>query len=436
MKLEVKYDMNHRVFLLIPLLVLGSCTFSNKKKDVVVCTDMAVVVEKKEKPVDIGRKDIPIYNELSGIKNKLSEIADSIKFCALASEPLLDGSRVADVALTDSDIFVIWQIDAIYRFDHMGRFKNKIGALGQGPEEYVQLGKDLLVNEEQGTITIVDVAQMKMKMYDYDGIFLNGTSIVGGRMTSLAKMDAETYIVRTLDSERYKPDCPALRLMDVSGKTIKMFKSSLYPITKDNVRGWHYGPMENALWEYGGHFYTLEYGNDTIYRVDKNQLVADRTLSGTKYRPSMHDLFHSGSGEKRLLLPIMMRPNSGIFESDRFVLFRCYEEGRKKYFLVYDKTDGQVYQSFHEDAPIKERSEEKLSAYFTDDLVSGMPFTPEYRSGDKIIGWLSASDIVENRDKILQFVETRTSTEAVRFREIVTTITEEDNPVLMIVKLK
>lgn len=427
--------MNRLALLFVSLLALGSCTFFNSNREVAAVVDTIVVVENKEKPVDIGRKDFPIYDKLSGIKNKLSEIADSIEFCALAPDPLLDGTFVADVALTDSDVFVIWRIDAIYRFDRAGRFKNKIGSLGQGPEEYAQFGDNLMVDEEQRTVTVVDAGQIRIKTYDYDGKLLKSVPIPNRYATSLIKMDAGTYIVRTVDSERYRPNCPALRLMDVSGKLIKTYKSHLYPITKDKEKGWHYGPMQNSLWEYNGHFYTLEYGNDTIYRVDKNQLVADRTLSGTNYRPSMYNLFHSGSGDKRLLLPMMMRPNSDIFESDRFVLFRCFEES-KRYFMVYDKTDGQVYQSLHEDAPVRERTGEKLSAYFTDDLVSGMPFTPEYRSGEKIIGWLSAPEIVENREKILQFAETCTSAEAARFREIVTRMKEDDNPVLMIVKLK
>lgn len=427
--------MKYAIFLLIILSLLDSCTVSNRDKEEQVCADTVGIVEKKEKPVDIGRRDIPIYDELSGIKNKLSDIADGIEFCALSSEPLLDGSRVDDVTLTDSDIFVIWTIEAVYRFDNRGVFKNKIGSLGQGPEEYVQVGNGLLVDGDRETVTVIDVGQLKMKTYDYNGVFLKSASI--GRYTgSLVRMDAETYIVRTTSSEFHRPNCPIIRLMDATGKVIKTYKSSFYPIPKDNVRGWHYGPMESSLWEYDGHFYTLEYGNDTIFRIEKDQLLADRTLSGSKYRPSKHDLFHSGSGEKRLLCPIMMRPNSGIFESDRFVLFRCYEEGRKVYFGVYDKTDGKVYQSLHENAPLNERRGEKRSDYFIDDLVSGMPFKPEYSSGNKIIGWLSASDIVENRDKILQFVVTRTSEEAIRFREIVTNITDEDNPVLMIVKLK
>lgn len=421
-------------FLFIVLLLLCvACSTRGKNRVNDKKTDSLIVVVKK--PVYIDRKDIPVYDEISGIKNKLSEIAEKIEFCALANEPLLDGSLVSDVALIDSNVFLSWKVNAIYRFNRSGAFENKVGSSGQGPGEYVQLGGVLQLDENKKTITAIDVARLKANTYSYKGDFLESFQI-GRYATSLVKMDSCTYIVRTQDSERYRPGCAALRLIDTKGKIIQNFKSHLYPVKKDNTRDWHYGPNENAVWQYNDRFYSLEYGNDTIFRIEGDDLVADRTLSGNKFRPSLHNLFHSSNSGKRLLIPIMMRPNSGVFESDRFVLFRCYEEDKKLYFLVYDKTDGKVYQSLHEDAPRVKQTNMVLSAYFTDDLVSGMPFNPEYRSGNKLIGWLSASDMVENRQKILQFMETRSSSETSHFRKIVENIREEDNPVLMIVKLK
>ena len=83
--------MNRLALLFVSLLALGSCTFSNSNREVAAVVDTIVVVENKEKTVDIGRKDLPIYDKLSGIKNKVSEIADSIDFCALA--PDLSGGQ-------------------------------------------------------------------------------------------------------------------------------------------------------------------------------------------------------------------------------------------------------------------------------------------------------------------------------------------------------
>lgn len=420
------------LFITLSLLIVG-CSNGSKKEKNNEKTDSLLIEIKK--PVDIGRKDIPIYDEIAGIKNKLSEIAENIEFCALANEPLLDGSLVSDVTLTDNDIFLSRGVEAVYRFNRSGTFENKVGSLGQGPAEYAQLGGLLQIDENEKTITVIDAAQLKAKTYSYDGHFLRSFRI-GRDATTLAMMDTSLYIVRTKDSERYRPGSTILRLMDNKGKVVKTFKSHIYPVEKGNTKDWHYGPMENALWKYGNHFYSLEYGSDTIFRIDGKELIADRTLSGNKFRPSLYELFHSSNSGKRLLIPLMMRPNSDVFESDRFVIFRCFEESKKLYFLVYDKTDGKIYQSLHENAPRVKQTDRVLSAYFTDDLVSGMPFNPEYRSGDKLIGWLSASDIVENRSKILEFMDTHASTQMDGFRKKVENMKEEDNPVLMIVKLK
>lgn len=51
--------MNRLALLFVSLLALGSCTFFNSNREVAAVVDTIVVVENKEKPVDIGRKVFP-----------------------------------------------------------------------------------------------------------------------------------------------------------------------------------------------------------------------------------------------------------------------------------------------------------------------------------------------------------------------------------------
>lgn len=426
-------------FLLSVLLLFCGCSNSKKNDTSGIAANSTSVITTDTiadacKIVDIGRKDIPVYDDCAGVKNKLSDIAQSIKFCALANKPLLDHELVADVALTDEDVFVMWKGDAIYRFDRSGAFKNNVGSRGQGPEEYVRLGAPITFDRKNNILYAIDIAQLKLISFDYDGNMLHRFPV--GRYDSpIECMDDSTFIVRTQDSQRYRPNTPAIRFMNAKGKIVRTHKSNIYPIKKDDAKNWHFGPTENTLWEHNGHFYSLEYGNDTIYRIENMDMIADRTLSGSKYRPSMYDLYHTDSGGKRILAPLLMLPNSGVFESDRFLILRYYDASGR-YFLIYDKTDGKVYQSLHDNGPRREKTGEMLSAYFTDDLVSGMSFTPEYQSNGELIGWLTADDVVKNRDKINQFIQQHPSDEGDSFLKLIENVEEEDNPILMIVKLK
>ena len=419
------------------LLIALLCSCTDRKKtgatdgiSVVNADTIAVPV----KTVDVGRKDIPIYSECAGVKTDLSEIAGKVEFCALAGEPPLNYEMVADIALTQEDIFILLGIDAVYRFDKSGRFINRVGSQGQGPGEYVRPGSPLLLDNDRKLIYILDVARQKIGSFGFDGTFIRDYP-AGNRISHLALLDSSTFIVRTNETERYRPHTPVVMFMDKKGQIIKKHPSHIYPIEQENTRDWHFGAEVNALWEYGGRYYSLEYGNDTIFRIEGTEIVPDRILSGKKYKPLQANLFHAGSGDKRIVAPLLMRPNSGIFESARFVLFRYYED-KGRYFLIYDKSDGQVYISRHADAPRQGKSNEILSSYFTDDLVSGLPFSPEYQSDGKLIGWLPAADIIRKRSEILQFIREHPSEESARFKDIVTNIKEEDNPVLMTVTLK
>lgn len=417
------------------LLFLCSCS-SHKKadKDNDVLENIPDTVIEVAKVVDIGRKDLPVYDECVGVKNKLSDIAEKIEFCALANEPSLNDELIGDIALTDEDIFILWKIDAVYRFNKSGDFMNKVGTKGQGPEEYIQPTGPFALDRLGKLLYVLDVAKRKICCYNYDGTFVKNIP-AGNRPSEISLTDSSMFIMRTNDQDRYYPNTLALKFIDQNGKMVKSYKSTIYPIERENSNDWHYGSGPDPLWEYDGTYYSLEYGNDTIFRIEGTDMIADRTLSGTKYKPSLHDYFHSGTGDKRIIAPLLMLPNSCIFESSRFVLFRYYEE-KSRHFLVYDKTDGKVYISQHDDAPRLKRTGAILSAYFTDDLVSGMPFNPEYQSNGKLIGWLAASDIMEKRDEILQYIESHPSEESIRFKDIVVNMEEEDNSVLMIVTLK
>lgn len=111
---------------------------------------------------------------------------------------------------------------------------------------------------------------------------------------------------------------------------------------------------------------------------------------------------------------------------------------KERNFLVYNKATGEISRTFHKDAPKLKigRSEILKSDYFTDNLVSGMSFDPQYQSRGRGIGFITSTDLIENKDKILDFIRNHPSEEGEHLKEIVNHIDEMDNSVLMIVDFK
>jgi hypothetical protein len=74
--------------------------------------------------------------------------------------------------------------------------------------------------------------------------------------------------------------------------------------------------------------------------------------------------------------------------------------------------------------------------FFTDDVVSGLPFDPQYQSQQEAIALIPAFEIYNKKDCILESIKNNPSKEAEKLKDIVQNITEMDNPVVMIIKFK
>ena len=179
----------------------------------------------------------------------------------------------------------------------------------------------------------------------------------------------------------------------------------------------------------------MEVGADTIFRIKKDSLIPSSVLSG-KYKINDIDehFIRKMRNDKLDLLSVILRPNSGIFESDRFMIFRLMSM-KELFFMVYNKTTKQFHRTFYKNAK-KTRSGIMLMDYFTDNIISGLPFNPKYQSHGKALALFPALDICERKQEILDFISSHPSEEAAKLKALVQNIKETDNPIVMIVKFK
>ncbi|GHT61444.1 hypothetical protein AGMMS50239_12360 [Bacteroidia bacterium] len=100
----------------------------------------------------------------------LDSIIDTIEYVKLATNDENLIGEISQILLTDSLIIVTDKeiAKSIYVFDSNGNFKNKIGQMGQGPAEYVEISHVAMVpNKDQ--IAIIDRPQKKVHYFNYLG---------------------------------------------------------------------------------------------------------------------------------------------------------------------------------------------------------------------------------------------------------------------------
>lgn len=86
------------------------------------------------------------------------------------------------------DFYWLISDNLIYKFDKSGHFLQHIGAIGQGPKEYVS-AKVIQPVEKEHSLYVMDYFGRKMTVYDFDGRFLRSF-----------KLPEETW----MDNFRYK----------------------------------------------------------------------------------------------------------------------------------------------------------------------------------------------------------------------------------------
>jgi hypothetical protein len=106
-----------------------------------------------------------------------------------------------------------------------------------------------------------------------------------------------------------------------------------------------------------------------------------------------------------------------IDETNGYLLI-SYAHKNGKQFGVWDKKAEKFYRVF----------DESFGAYgFSDDIMGGIPFVPTYTTGSYLVSYIHAVKFIESSKNFGKDND---------FKEIVSKIKEEDNPILIIGKIK
>lgn len=296
----------------------------------------------------------------------MSELASDVRYFPLeTTDNCLLGNECSIIYAGNSIIAGDAQTRSFYRFDKNGKFMNKIGRQGQGPEEYA-VGLLFFTDPDNQKLYVQDFQDIIC--YGFNGKFLRripaphlnmGTGAVDGQ-GSILYCD-NNYFMR-------KDNPQQLFLIDENGKKLKIWKGYMEPGKKYGVNL----STRDVMYCYGGDIYFKPALENLIYKIDANR---KKTLAW-KFDCSGKDVDVSANeidpGKRFQSIAVQQ-----VFESDRY-FFVLYVLKNESFVGLYDKQK----KSFS-------------NVIIKDDLAAGFDFTPpgtglrNQLANARMVGYLS-----------------------------------------------
>lgn len=392
----------------------------------------------------------------------LSDAANDVEIIPLETtdKSIFDLKRIRNIVIGEEDIFIN-VTRRILRFNRNGKYIQDIGNFGQGPKDFLYcsgLGLDETAN-------ILYVAsnmsiENKIKSYLYNGeyintfqaekegvwlsgdanhresrdyVFVNGQHIFRRRLP-LPDPSKENWQVMIKDITNnlltYIYD-PAIlkyneKFMQNSGEQINRIKSyweSFSPVLNQ------YDEQVNLLFE----------ANDTIYEYSlSSNSFSPRYIINTGNRLSFEEMHIMDKSQKYFNNCIILKD---LLETRDF-LYLIAEKQNYSYLLRMNKETGEIQSKSRKGeikyAPIMQINyREVAEPEFSNDLCGGVSFYPDHHNEKEWIGVYNPEDLLENIDiNELEEKKVKLPDKRNQLVEVLKNTQIDDNPILMIVKLK
>ena len=306
---------------------------------------------------------------------KASDLMEAPEYVALETNDSCLIKRNPSFYATDDYIVSIAKRQ-IFLFDRKtGRFIREIGKAGQGPDEYQFTTSALPVDYERRTIAAS--GSKGLMRYDFEGRLVDQVASVPDKfMPDIAEVAPDLFAGYLFNSPE------KLLLFNRQGEVKRVFPN--YNVSEAMAMAVPY----HGYYRQGANIYLCEWFNDTIFTVLPDALVPHIVLERGAHQLSMERLAQGESKEMHFPLT--------AYESSHF-LFHTYAFDGQPYLFVYDKRS-------HEGV-LNQKAD-----LIADDFERRGAMRLSTVEGERFVGYIAAEDA--------------------------TALGEEDNPIVVIAKLK
>ena len=356
----------------------------------------------------------------------LSDIAERIEYIPLEFTPeCAIGNRIWQVYITTEDIFIMTGV--IYRFDKNGKFKNVIGKVGKGPGEFLNALAFAVDTVKQHIYVncnwIPDII-----IYDYDGHHVRTIKKGYTHSTEFYFFPETNHLVHIgIPIDFSNPVSFFVSVTDTENNRIlhKKYLLSYMQPSNHGVSG-HYGSLQRH-----NRLLISESMNDTIFAYSNGILSPYLILNYGKYKSNLKDEIAFAHGVKGAIDRYINAPYI-VEETDQFLFLYFFQGIEKRYLLKYDKYS-QEYATFK-----VKREEKNPIEIIYNDIDGGLPIiwrtVPRYNQLARIIHAYDMKEILTS--DFLSKSEAKDQQAKERLKNLVKSLEDEDNPVIMKVILK
>lgn len=352
-------------------------------------------------------------------KLKLSDIAESIEYIPLETcDDCLLGN-INGIKFTDEYVFIMGVGD-IFQFDHHGKFIRRLFRVGKGPGECY--ARDFAIDVVNSQIYVYDNFKFKYNIYNFDGEFINSFDDPNpDNNTGSHFMVQNNQLV--FEVSDYAIPQNFVMSYDIGlGEFVYMYENNYKEIDDSDVQRkkwsvWNSGLLrsfeDKTLFKekFCDTLYQTTYFKDVtpryVFKLDKNELTYE----------DYHTVFIKEILDKRFIV--------SYFETSRYVIVLT---GPLSYIWIYDKAANSavvIEASTPEDWDLENDLDSGPGISLGTILALGL------HSGDYIYSYLEPLSLIDALDS-----EDSSIGKDSRMYELANQVNENDNPVLVKVKIK
>lgn len=373
-------------------------------------------------------------------------------------------SDISDLQVTTSDIWVkTYKDEAIFRFSRSGKFLNKVGKIGQGPEEYTQL-MSFFVDDEKKEVTVISTIS-GVKVYDYKGNYIRRrTPLMVDKLTygiepQITNHQQQTFIFQDLPVDQPinhpKDSLWSIVLVDDNFRYLKLWKNPSIigreeeivehrskPESYETVNYWT-RTAAMQIDKYNQEL-TLKFPDtDSIYQYDteRKDFIAQYAIT-SDYPKGDYGEIHQWIKPRKVFNYFTIR---AYYQSKDYIYLKA-NKGEDIYHYAYNKKDGTVRRAVRQGELVERKLPWFSQPYIG--FMNGIPdaFSNDICGGDFQMDYRSAGywvDVIEpdpekiaDRIKDIETSEALNASQKEEYLKILREVNEDSNQTLVIANLK
>ena len=330
----------------------------------------------------------------------------------------------------------------LYAFDHSGKFLHQIGSNGQGPREYNGLS-DIFFNTDKPTIFLSD--EIKILEFDFNGTYIRSfpNPIIDNEYVTFCSSLGDNLFVGHLNNSSGKFKYRYC-IFNGNGDTIKLFPNYTF---FDRV-GFSYINYDAALQpvHVDDRIYLKDYVNDTIYLLENLTMKPAFVFGLGKYsfpKEYLEQKFNDWPDSKAFVIRHLIGAQKYFFYVMTIPDFFPRPKRKPQFIPQINKEindEAQVFGIYNisDNTNVLLDTDDDLQRGIINDINGGLQFFPRYYAGDNVVvDFWSAEEMKEMLTEEYFAKQTIKDQQAhQKLKDLLKNLKEDDNPVVVVAKLK